>query len=109
VAQVLAQPESPLPAVGASGAIAGLLAVYTLLRPGAIFGAVWPALFIRRTVDLPAALMLGLWLLSLLLSGLLSLTGGPSNEGAWQAHLGGFLSGLLLMLIFRGCARELSG
>jgi membrane associated rhomboid family serine protease len=100
-AQVLTQPESPLPAVGASGAIAGLLAVYTVLRPGAIFGAVWPALFIRRNVNVPAALMLGLWLLSLLSSGLLSLTNGPSNAGAWQAHLGGFFSGLLLMLVFR--------
>jgi membrane associated rhomboid family serine protease len=98
---VLAQSESPLPAVGASGAIAGLLAGYTVLRPGAIFGAVWPALFIRRTVDLPAAIMLALWLLSLLSSGLLSLTSGPSNVGAWQAHLGGFVSGLLLTLVFR--------
>lgn len=99
--QMLAQPDSPLPAVGASGAIAGLLAVYTVLRPGAIFGAVWPALFVRRAVDPPATLMLGLWLLSLLSSGLLSLTGGPSNGGAWQAHLGGFFSGLLLVLVFR--------
>jgi membrane associated rhomboid family serine protease len=101
VAQVLAQPESPLPAVGASGAIAGILAAYTVLRPGAIFGAVWPGLFIRRSADLPAVLMLGLWLLSLLLSGLLSLASGPSNEDAWQAHLGGFFSGLLLMIVFR--------
>jgi membrane associated rhomboid family serine protease len=86
VARVLAQPGSLLPAVGASGAIAGLLAAYTVLRPGAIFGAVWPALFIRRIAELPATLMLGLWLVSLLLSALLSLAIGPSNEDAWQAR-----------------------
>jgi membrane associated rhomboid family serine protease len=104
--QVIAQPDSPLPAVGASGAIAGLLANYLVLRPGAIFGALWPSIFVPRAANTPAALMLGLWLLSLLLSMLLNLTSTSSGGDAWPAHLGGFFVGLLLAVVFRGRVRQ---
>jgi rhomboid family protein len=100
--QVAAWPDSPLPAVGASGAIAGLLAAYVVLRPAATIGAFAPALFTFRPTDAPPALLLGLWLLSQLLSALLALTAaGAGNNGAWLAHLGGFVGGLGLMLVFR--------
>ena len=100
--QVVASHESEIPAVGASGAIAGLLAAYVVLRPGATIGAIAPRLFYFPDVNLPAALMLGLWLLSQIFGGLVALgPAGSSTAVAWIAHLGGFVSGLVLVLFFR--------
>jgi len=102
VAQVVAWRDSPIPAVGASGAIAGLLAAYLVLRPGATIAVVAPFLFFFPTVDVPAVLMLGLWFLSQFLSGLATLSSGASGGGvAWLAHLGGFLGGLVLIFFLR--------
>jgi membrane associated rhomboid family serine protease len=100
--QVLAWPASAIPAVGASGAVAGLLAGNLMLRPGSTVGAVAPSLFYFPAVDLPAALMLGLWLLSQVLSAVLTATEGSGGGSlAWVAHLGGFVSGLALVFLFR--------
>jgi membrane associated rhomboid family serine protease len=102
LAQVLAWRESAIPAVGASGAIAGLLAAYLVLRPGATIAVVAPFLFFFPAVDVPAVLMLGLWFLSQFFSGLASLGAGSAGGGAaWLAHLAGFLSGLVLIYFFR--------
>src|SRR6266516_4872182 len=102
VAQVVAWRDSPIPAVGASGAIAGLLAAYLVLRPGATIAVVAPFLFFFPTVDVPAVLMLGLWFLSQFLSGLATLSSSASGGGvACLAHLGGFLGGLVLIFFFR--------
>jgi membrane associated rhomboid family serine protease len=102
IAQVLAWQESAIPAVGASGAIAGLLAAYLVLRPGATIAVVAPFLFFFPAVDVPAVLMLGLWFLSQFFSGLVSLGTGSSGGGAaWLAHLAGFVSGLVLIYFFR--------
>jgi membrane associated rhomboid family serine protease len=100
--QVLAWHDSDIPAVGASGAIAGLLAGYIVLRPGATIGAIAPFLFYFPSVDVPAALMLGLWALSQLFGALAMFSSGVSGGSvAWLAHLGGFLSGLGLIFFFR--------
>jgi membrane associated rhomboid family serine protease len=100
--QVLIWPSSTIPAVGASGAIAGLMAAYLVLRPGATIGVVAPLLFIYPAVDVPAFIMLGLWLATQLLSTLISVTSSsPSEAVPWVAHLVGFLSGLALVLLFR--------
>ena len=100
--QVLATRDSAVPAVGASGAIAGLLAAYLVFRPGSTVAALAPFLFFFPTVDLPAVLMLGLWFLSQLLSGVATLTTAPSGANlAWLAHLGGFAAGLVLVFVLR--------
>jgi membrane associated rhomboid family serine protease len=102
LAQVLAWRESSIPAVGASGAVAGLLAAYIVLRPGATIAAVAPFLFFFPAVDVPAVLMLGLWFLSQFFSGLASLGATPAGAGtAWLAHLAGFFCGLVLIYFFR--------
>jgi membrane associated rhomboid family serine protease len=102
IIQVVASPSSLIPAVGASGAIAGLLAAYVVLRPGATVAALAPVLFFFPSVDLPAVLMLGLWFLSQFFAALAWLgSGGSSANAAWIAHLGGFLAGLVLVLFFR--------
>jgi membrane associated rhomboid family serine protease len=100
--QVIAWPSSSIPAIGASGAIAGLLAAYIVLRPGATVAALAPVLFFFPAVDVPAVLMLGLWFLSQFFSGLAWLaSGGSSANTAWIAHLGGFIAGFALTIFFR--------
>lgn len=106
--QVLAAPGSVIPAVGSSGAIAGIIAAYLALRPGTTLAALAPVFFFVPSLDLPAMLMLGLWFLSQVLSGWATLTGQAVSAGgvAWTAHLGGFVAGLVLVGLFRAPRRR---
>ncbi len=96
LAQTLANPYSKIPMVGASGAISGVLGAYLVLFPHAsvvtliIFG--W---FIRL-VEIPAAVVLGFWIVIQVLSGLFAL-GGEGGGVAWFAHVGGFIAGLIMV------------
>ncbi|MGB1657522.1 MAG: rhomboid family intramembrane serine protease [Longimicrobiales bacterium] len=95
VAQIVIAPSSPVPMVGASGAISGIMGAYLVLYPGIRIDT-WVGFWI---IQLPAWLMLGYWML-LQLSGVL----GPAVVGggvAYGAHLGGFIAGLLLIPMFR--------
>lgn len=102
-AHTLAHPDSPLPTVGASGAVSGVLGAYMLLYPRARVLTLIPIIIIPWIVSLPAAVFLGLWFLIQLFSGLLVLRDGMESAGgvAWWAHAGGFLSGMLLCVILR--------
>ncbi len=100
--QVAAAPRSPIPMIGASGAIAGVLGAYLLLYPRARVATVVLVFYFIRIIWLPAILVLGGWFLIQLLNGLASLgvmmhTGGV----AWWAHIGGFIAGMILLPIFR--------
>jgi len=99
VAQVLIDPMSTIPLVGASGAIAGVLGSYLVLFPNVrVRGIILLGLF-SRFADLPAWLVLALWFVLQLFSGLASL--GPQMGGggvAFFAHIGGFICGALLTL-----------
>ena len=88
LAYVAAQPGSDAPAVGASGAIAGLIAANLVL---VVHRAAWPSL--------PALVLLLVWLLTQLFSGVASITTATSS--AWWAHLGGFGTGLALTRVLR--------
>ena len=93
-------PGSPTPAIGASGAIAGVLGAYLVLYPGA---RVRTLVFIFL-VELPAVVFLGVWFLSQLVSGTgaLSPAAGEATAGvAWWAHIGGFVVGMLLCVLFK--------
>jgi membrane associated rhomboid family serine protease len=87
---ILFNPNSTVPMVGASGAIAGLLGGYFVLFPAA---RVITLVFIW-VVPVPAAIILGLWFLMQVLN--VGLGGGV----AWFAHIGGFLVGIWLVLVF---------
>jgi membrane associated rhomboid family serine protease len=100
VALVLAQPSQSEPAVGASGAIAGIIAAHLVLFPNATLGSLAPVLFLRVVESTPVVLLLIIWLVAQLLSGLTSLT--TSTSIAWWAHLGGFAMGLTLATVLRG-------
>lgn len=99
LAQALPDPTSQIPMIGASGAISGVLGAYLLLFPHARVLVAIPFGFFVHTVYLPAMLVLGVWFAIQVLS---SLNMNPAEGGvAWYAHLGGFVTGLLLIPWFR--------
>jgi membrane associated rhomboid family serine protease len=94
-AQALSAPESPYPIIGASGAISGVLGAYLLLFPRAKVLTLVLLPFFFTTVELPARLLLLLWFAVQLISDLAAPDGGASV--AFRAHIGGFLTGMLLV------------
>ena len=100
LSQVAADPLSRIPAIGASGAIAGVLGAYLVLFPRArVATLVFLGLFFR-IARLPAVLVLGFWFVLQLLNGMLALTTFESGGVAWFAHIGGFVAGVLLVWLF---------
>ncbi len=97
---VLFNPGSPVPAVGASGAIAGILGGYAYAFPKARVVTLVPIIFFFQIVALPALLVLGLWFVFQFFSATLA-SGAGSGGVAWWAHIGGFLFGLVAMAWMR--------
>jgi membrane associated rhomboid family serine protease len=102
---VLSNPGSPVPTVGASGAIAAVLGAYALAFPRARVVTLVPIIFFFQIVALPALLVLGFWFVFQFASA--TLLSGVANAGvAWWAHIGGFAFGLLAMAILRRTPRS---
>jgi membrane associated rhomboid family serine protease len=99
--QVAINPGSPIPTVGASGAIAGVLGSYLVLYPRARVVTLVPIVFFLQIVALPALLVLGLWFVFQFFSGAFAL-GGTGGGVAWWAHVGGFLFGMAVTVAMRG-------
>jgi membrane associated rhomboid family serine protease len=97
-------PNSQVPLVGASGAIAGVMGAYMVLHPRARITVLFIFFFIQFLV-LPAKVVLGIWFIYQLL---MSLTGSASGGGvAWMAHVGGFVFGwAVLRMLTRGRRRR---
>jgi len=94
VIHTLANAGSTIPAVGASGAISGILGAYIVLYPGARILTLIPLGFLFFTWRLPAVVMLGIWFVVQFISGM-ALVGQESSGGvAWWAHIGGFALGV---------------
>jgi len=98
-AQIAIAPGSSIPLVGASGAIAGVLAAYFMLYPYAKVLTIIPIFFFLRLIAVPAVFLLGFWFVLQVISGAGSI--GSSGGVAWFAHVGGFVAGLLLVGLFR--------
>jgi len=99
--QVAVAPDSTIPSLGASGAIAGVLAAYLVLFPSA---RVKTIIFIFVTlVTVPAFVLIGLWFLLQFFDGVASLSHVQQGMGgvAYFAHVGGFLTGLIITLLVR--------
>ncbi len=99
-AQIITNPASTIPMVGASGAIGGVMGGYARLYPHAkVYTLIFLGFFIT-TASIPAIFMLGYWFVIQLLGAIpaLSATGGGV---AFWAHIGGFLCGILLVGFFR--------
>jgi membrane associated rhomboid family serine protease len=93
-------PNSALPMIGASGAIAGVLGAFLIQFPRARIASLVPILFIFTLVELPAVIYLAFWFISQLFSGFVSLEGATGGGVAWWAHIGGFVFGLLAVNLF---------
>jgi membrane associated rhomboid family serine protease len=107
-AQLAFNMESTIPNLGASGAVAGVLGAYLLLFPQAKI----KVLQRQRMVQVPALIVIGLWFVLQLFSGIGSIaaTTGDTGGVAYMAHIGGFVAGFALTFLFRGRGRtETSG
>jgi membrane associated rhomboid family serine protease len=108
--QILFQPASAVPNLGASGAIAGVLGAYFVRFPRARIVTLLPLFVVFTLVEIPAVVFLGLWFLFQFLSGAASLgrVSAASGGVAWWAHIGGFVAGAVLMtaLGWRGRGRK---
>jgi membrane associated rhomboid family serine protease len=98
--QTAMQPSSPVPMVGASGAIGGVMGAYILLYPRVKVHTLLFLGFYINTFAIPALFMLGYWFAMQLVSGVLSV-GAEGGGVAFWAHVGGFVAGALLVLLFR--------
>jgi membrane associated rhomboid family serine protease len=96
LAQVVADPSSTVPMVGASGAISGVMGAYILLFPHAKVYTLVPLGFFITSFALPAWAMLGYWMVLQVFGGL----GGADEGVAFWAHVGGFVAGLALIKLF---------
>ena len=94
-AYALSDPESAAPLIGASGAVAGIVAAYLLLHPRA---KVWILAFARIPLHISALWVLGFWIVFQVYA---VLTAGPDDEVALWAHIGGFVTGAVLVLFLR--------
>lgn len=100
LAHVLTGPSSPLPMIGASGAIAAVLGAYFLLYPRTnVVVLIW-FFFYVQLIRVPAVLVLGAWFL-------LQVLGSGGSGVAWMAHIGGFVVGLVLIRLFLPKPRRL--
>jgi membrane associated rhomboid family serine protease len=101
--QVALSPESTLPTVGASGAIAGVLGAYLISFPRSRV----LTLFIVWLVEIPAVAYLAIWFVMQLLSGVASLGQRDGMGGvAWWAHVGGFVAGIVGVVVFSPAPRR---
>ena len=104
--QVVTDPDSAVPTVGASGAIAAVLGAYALLYPRARVVTLIFIIIIFTIIQLPALLVLGLWFLLQLLPAFSDPVGGGEGGIAYFAHIGGFVFGLLLIKLFADRVHE---
>ena len=98
---LLVGPDAKVPNLGASGAIAGVLAGYLILFPRARVVTVIFIVFFFTIIELPALVILGFWFIQQLLFGYFDLNSGGVGGGvAYFAHIGGFVFGLLAIKLF---------
>jgi membrane associated rhomboid family serine protease len=101
LAHVMFNPDSNLPTIGASGAIAGVMGAYLVKFPHSRILTLVPIFFFLTTFELPAAFVLIYWFVIQLFSGAGSVAYSNASQGgtAWFAHIGGFLAGIALIYI----------
>ena len=91
--QALINPSSPVPMIGASGAIAGILGAYLILHPKANINVLFWIIIFITVVKVPAFIVLSVWIISQFF--------GSTGGVAYFAHIGGFIAGALLIYFFK--------
>jgi membrane associated rhomboid family serine protease len=100
LAHVLSMPDSKIPLVGASGAIAGIVAAYLMLHPHV---KIWCLVLLRIPLRLSAMWILGAWVVFQIINVVV----GAQDETSWWAHVGGLAAGALLVVVMRRPGVEL--
>jgi membrane associated rhomboid family serine protease len=104
--QIAVAPSTDVPSVGASGAIAGVLGAYLILYPTTMVQVVILPLFFLPFF-LPAVVLIGFWFIMQLFAGVAELGQATAGSGvAWWAHVGGFVAGVVLILMLRNRTRR---
>ncbi len=101
LAHAAANPESAVPALGASGAIAGVIGCYARMFPAARLVVMVPVMFFPLFLEVPAIAFASLWLAMQIVPGLMSLGDQAAGGIAWWAHVGGFVAGWLITPLLR--------
>ena len=101
--QIVLDPQSTLPMIGASGAIAGVMGAYFVLYPQSRVLTLIPLIIFWEIIELPAIMLLGFWFLMQLFSaGAIAATANSQSGGvAFMAHVAGFITGLVGVFVFR--------
>jgi membrane associated rhomboid family serine protease len=90
----VAGPASHAPLIGASGAVAGIIAAYLMLRP---CQKIWVLVFARLPIKIPTYWALGFWVVMQVINFVID----PQGDISWSAHIGGVLAGALLVIVLR--------
>jgi membrane associated rhomboid family serine protease len=106
--QVAMNPESMLPTIGASGAVAGVMGAYIVLYPQSRVLTLIPLWFYFEMIEVPAIFLLGFWFLMQLFSaGAIAVTASSEGGGiAFMAHVVGFVAGVAGVFVFRKKRRQ---
>jgi membrane associated rhomboid family serine protease len=108
--QTLTVPDSMVPMVGASGAVAGVMGAYFVLYPHSRIVTLLPIFIFIQIIEVPAIFFLGVWFVMQLLSGVGSIAmatrGEPAGGIAFWAHVSGFAAGILGVFVFRRPQRQ---
>ena len=111
IGQIVIDPESTLPTIGASGAIAGVMGAYFVLYPHSRVLTLVPIFFVfMQVIELPTILLLGFWfLMQLFNAGAVAVTASTHGSGgvAFMAHVAGFVAGAIGVFVFK--KRQLDG
>jgi membrane associated rhomboid family serine protease len=110
LAQTFMDPDSPIPMVGASGAIAGVMGAYFVLYPRSRIVTLLPIFIFVQLIEVPAVFFLGLWFVMQFVSGLGTMATAGSGElvggVAFWAHVAGFAAGFVTVFLFRRPERQ---
>ena len=101
LAQFMIDPSSRVPMVGASGGIAGILGAYLILHPRAAVRTFLLIIIFVRFINLPAWLVLGVWIAGQFVAVPSALAGTDGGGVAYFAHIGGFIAGMCLVPVFK--------
>jgi membrane associated rhomboid family serine protease len=104
IGQIVMDPTSTLPTIGASGAIAGVMGAYFVLYPQSRVLTLIPWIIFWEVIELPAYILLGFWfVLQLFSAGAIAVTASSHGSGgvAFAAHVAGFLTGMAGVFVFK--------